>query len=746
MTILALLPVFALVQPCQAELDSFLFAAEARHGLAGKRAATFLIENMPQRDRETLSAAFLSENLDLAMAARNEFAWAKAVPEELFLNDVLPYAVFDEPRDPWRAELLGLARPIVASSKSASEAAQALNAKLFNTLGLHYNTGRKRPNQSFRESREQGKATCTGLSITLVEACRAVGIPARAVGTPLWANGRGNHTWIEIWDGDWHFAGADEYDSNGLDRGWFVGDASQARADVAENRIYATSWKRAGLVFPMVWSPGVESVAAVDVTARYAKPVAAVAAPTVGVRVLVGKERVVAKVRFVDAQGHEIGVADSKAGTADLNDMPSFALAPQAVYTVRVELAGDTRERQFTAPASGTTTLDLEWNTLAKPTQALAELEAWIAKPAAERGDAPATPLTREEAAKVHGRLAALRLEELRTERAEELEKKELSAAGVTLQWLEKRFGDAPEGSRSLWISMHGGGGAPKEVNDQQWQNQIKLYEPAEGFYVAPRAPTDTWNLWHQGHIDACFARLIEDFVALRGVSPDRVYLMGYSAGGDGVWQLAPRLADRFAAAAMMAGHPNEAQLDGLRNLPFALFMGGDDAAYDRNKIARERAAKLDELQAADPKGYEHFVRIYEGLGHWMQRKDAEGLPWMAGFTRRAWPERVVWLQDDVTHERFYWLGVPAGSAKAGQRVVASVAKNVVTLESSDVKALSLRLSDELVDLDRPVIVKVGEQRVFEGKLERSAREIWRSLVERADPTTASSARVDVSW
>jgi hypothetical protein len=200
MTLLALLPLFAVVQPCQAELDSFLFAAEARHGLAGKRAATFLIENMPQRDRETLSSAFLSENLDLAMAARAEFAWAKAVPEELFLNDVLPYAVFDEPRDPWRAELLGLARPIVAGAKSASEAAQALNAKLFNTLGLHYNTGRKRPNQSFRESREQGKATCTGLSITLVEACRAVGIPARAVGTPLWSNGRGNHTWIEIWD------------------------------------------------------------------------------------------------------------------------------------------------------------------------------------------------------------------------------------------------------------------------------------------------------------------------------------------------------------------------------------------------------------------------------------------------------------------------------------------------------------------------------------------------------------------
>ncbi len=746
MPILALLAAVAIVCPSQSELASFLLAAEADHGLAGKHASTFLVDNMPERDRETLSAVFLSENLDLALAARAEFAWAKAVPEELFWNDVLPYAVFDEPRDPWRAELLGLARPIVAEAKSASEAAQALNAKLFNTLGLHYNTGRKRPNQSFRESREQGKATCTGLSITLVEACRAVGIPARAVGTPLWANKRGNHTWVEIWDGDWHFAGADEYDAAGLDRGWFVGDASQARSDVPEHRIYATSWKRAGLAFPMVWSPGVESVAAVDVTARYAKSLAAPVQPTIGVRVQRAGERVIARLRLLDAQGREVATGETRAGTADLNDMPSFPVAPQGSYSLAITLAGETRTRSFVAAASGVATLDVEWTELESLSPALAELEAWLAKPAAERGDAPATPLTRDEAAKARTRLAQVRLEQLRAERADELEKKELATAGVTLRWLEKRFGDAPEGSRSLWISMHGGGGAPKEVNDQQWQNQIKLYEPAEGFYVAPRAPSDTWNLWHQGHIDPCFDRLIEDYVALRGVSPDRVYLMGYSAGGDGVWQLAPRMADRFAAAAMMAGHPNEAQLDGLRNLPFAIFMGGNDAAYDRNKIAAARGVRMGELRAADPQGYEHFVRIYEGLGHWMQRKDAEGVPWMAGFTRRAWPERIVWLQDDVTHERFYWLALPAGSAQPGQRIVASIAKNVVTLDPGTAPSLALRLSDELLDLDQPVIVQVGDRRLHEARVPRTARTLWLSLQQRADPTTAASALLDLRW
>jgi len=374
----------------------------------------------------------------------------------------------------------------------------------------------------------------------------------------------------------------------------------------------------------------------------------------------------------------------------------------------------------------------------------VAGIEAWLARPDTGRrldDSALTRPLSRAQADRTLALLAAERMRATAARYADAVTAKQITIGDKTLKWESKTFGNAAPGKRSLWISMHGGGNAEPAVNDQQWRNQIRLYEPAEGIYLAPRAPTDTWNLWHEGHIDPLFQALIDAQVTINGVDPNRVYLMGYSAGGDGVWQLAPRMADRFAAAAMMAGHPNESSVLGLRNLPFAIFMGGADAAYDRNKIAADKTAELDRLNAADPGGYVHMSRIYPGLPHWMNRKDAEALPWMAGFTRNPWPKRIVWLQDDVTHDRFYWLHIPdAAAAKAGDQIIAAVEGQTITLAGTVPAGTTLRLSDQLLNLDKPVKVIVNGRTAYSGKVARTGLAIEQSLEERADPASAATA------
>lgn len=350
-------------------MEDFVAAAREKHGPDGGKAAAFLVEHMPGRDRECLTADFLVSHLDSVFSARAEFPWAADIPWDVFLNDALPYAVFDETREPWHAKLREIARPLVRNAKSASEAAQALNQGLFNQIKVHYHTGRKKPNQSLSESMASGRATCTGLSIILVNACRSVGIPARAVGTPMWANQRGNHTWVEIWDKGWHFTGADEYDAGGLNRGWFTGDASQAKIDSLQHAIYATSWKRDGLCFPMVWAPGCRDVAAVNVTGHYAKPQAAADGMAhLGIRLFDRKngKRIAADVGLVEKSGTLHETKATKAGTADLNDMPRFTLKPGASGKLIFTLGDETRAMDFGPLTAGNPTIDAMWEELPK--------------------------------------------------------------------------------------------------------------------------------------------------------------------------------------------------------------------------------------------------------------------------------------------------------------------------------------------------------------------------------------------
>ena len=114
----------------------------------------------------------------------------------------------------------------------------------------------------------------------------------------------------------------------------------------------------------------------------------------------------------------------------------------------------------------------------------------------------------------------------------------------------------------------------------------------------------------------------------------------------------------------------------------------------------------MDELRKGDPDGYEHFVKIHEGKGHWMNLEDKAALPWMAKFTRNPVPARVVWKQTGTPHDRSYWLAVPAGQGKVGTLVTAKRDGQAVEVTAAEgVGKLLVRLDDRMADLDKPVTV-----------------------------------------
>ena len=234
-----------------AELEALMAEIPAEH----HKEMAFLLKNMPDFDREEMDLNLLRENVEYAHLAREKYSWAKRLPEDVYLYDVLPYHVVDEVRDSWRKELYEMFAPAVDTCTTMYDAVCAVNANIPRLTGVDYNTKREKTNQSPRESMRQGMASCTGLAILLVDAYRAVGIPARFAGTASWHDNRGNHSWTEVWlDGQWRVT--EYYFPSKLDHLWFMADASKANAEDRTYAIYATRFGKADDWFPMVWADG----------------------------------------------------------------------------------------------------------------------------------------------------------------------------------------------------------------------------------------------------------------------------------------------------------------------------------------------------------------------------------------------------------------------------------------------------------------------------------------------------------
>lgn len=337
-----------------------------------RKGMAFLISYMPERDAKSLSADFLLENVQYAYKARAEFPWAKEVPDSVFLNDVVAYANLNENRESWRKDFYERFKKYVAPCKTMREAIDSVNKNVCDELLVDYNTKREKPDQAPYESMRQHMASCSGLSILLTDAFRAVGIPSRVAGTPAWHDDRGNHNWNEVWiDGQWRFT--EYYPSDDLDQSWFLTDAGKAIKEDVRKAIYAASFKPTGCYFPLVWDENIRYVHAENVTDRYTSLYRAQlsAMPAdgshVALRVMVFKDK-----DHAEASGDRVATnldvfkgekqlygGRSTGATQDMNDVLTFNVEKNQQYIVKFMNGKGEMQTQTVDVGDDTTTLKL---------------------------------------------------------------------------------------------------------------------------------------------------------------------------------------------------------------------------------------------------------------------------------------------------------------------------------------------------------------------------------------------------
>lgn len=367
-------------------------------------------------------------------------------------------------------------------------------------------------------------------------------------------------------------------------------------------------------------------------------------------------------------------------------------------------------------------------------------------------------------------------------ERRNELLSGKIIINNITMRLDVKIDGKLAAGERfPIYIILHGGGADPTgSMNDSQWKGMVDRYRVADtykGIFVSCRAIENTWDCHSVPNAFQFYDRIIEDAVAFHKGDPNRVYLVGYSAGGDGVYQISPRLADRFAAVNMSAGHPNGISLASLYNLPIYLQVGELDKAYNRHVVTAEYGNKLEELKKTYKGGYTYDVFVHSNKEHGVVGDNARNpqtvvdnlAAWLASggqagvggtksaathaaglmsqHTREPLPKKVVWDLSTRAEIRnttaFYWLDVDISANKGVIAAEYSKEENKIKILKCDVKNkdVTIYLNEEMVDLFKPVkLVISGKETTYNLELDKEL--LRQTTAERGDPNFQFIAKI----
>lgn len=353
-------------------------------------------------------------------------------------------------------------------------------------------------------------------------------------------------------------------------------------------------------------------------------------------------------------------------------------------------------------------------------------------------------------------------------ERRAEVEEHCITWGEVCLRYEMRVIGEPDSEGYPVYIALHGGGESPTPyMNDKQWEHMGVYYRDSvkSGIYVNPRGVRDTWDTHANPESYPLYDRLIENLMVFCKADPNRVYLLGFSAGGDGVYLVGPCMADRFAALHMSAGHPNQGSLVNLYHTPIQLQVGMNDSAYDRNRETVRYQRYLDALQNQEPGGYVHNAYVHVDKPHnfrdnaaefqevlidnraWLETGlvtrrmvDSNAIRFLDEFVRDPLPGRVIWELDNRYKSRmrdvesFYWLRVPKEIQKGTVILRLDPSSNAILVERDDTGGqITVLLRDGMLDLDSPITVEYPDGHRNSHRVERLRKTAEDTLKERGD-------------
>ena len=176
-------------------------ASTAMHALEKEHGSIRYGKGKVVEDIQTITSAYLIDNIDLAFTAWQTNPWAKHLTFGDFCEYVLPYRGSNEPIESWRGELMSTFASLedeLDDSSDPFEAGKLLEQKANAIIGFDPIFYLHPTDQGFAEMKQRGLGRCEDITNMQIYARRAGGIAVASDYTPLWAKAGNNHAWSVI--------------------------------------------------------------------------------------------------------------------------------------------------------------------------------------------------------------------------------------------------------------------------------------------------------------------------------------------------------------------------------------------------------------------------------------------------------------------------------------------------------------------------------------------------------------------
>ena len=314
-------------------------------------------------------------------------------------------------------------------------------------------------------------------------------------------------------------------------------------------------------------------------------------------------------------------------------------------------------------------------------------------------------------------------------------------------------------------VYLHGGVARPDPGPGGSWERDTERVTGEDHITVFPLATRE--SLWWEASQVENLNGILTELKRTYNVDENRVFAVGVSDGGTGVYFLGFRDPTPWAGLLSFIGYPGVLlnprvgadgliHLANLANKPLFIVNGETDPLYP----VRFMEPFLEDFRRM---GVDFVFKAKQG-GHdttWWPEESEHMAEFMRTHPRDPFPDRVVWATERVDrYNRAHWVvidevGYVPGDERRSQLsaltrdgasgLLQAVREgNTVTVGAYHVPRFTLLISPEAFDLERPIRILTNGEVSFEGRVEPSVSTLTKWAALDHDRTMLFAAEITI--